>query len=54
MQEFRFEQSADFVIKGYVAGAKSLVENICKYKSRLSRIIEKRLWPGVVTVGDRF
>ena len=54
MQELRVEQLADFVIKGDVAGAISLVEKLLQLKIPTQQIIEKRLLPGLKTVGDRF
>lgn len=54
MQELRVEQLANFVIKGDVAGAISLVEKLLQLKIPTEQIIEKGLLPGLKTVGDRF
>lgn len=54
MQELRVEQLANFVIKGDVAGAISLVEKLLQLKIPTQQIIEEGLLPGLKTVGDRY
>ena len=54
IQALRVEQLADFVIKGDVAGAISLVEKLLQLKVPTQQIIGKGLLPGLKTVGERY